>query len=160
MKRLLSVFTLFLTIKASGQILQTDDSLQVVTILNDWNKGWQIKDFKLATKGYSDSAYFTNAFGDKRIGKNQIETLLKEVFSLPFVMSGSSETVTYQIQVLDSANLIVYSSVVRRGQKMPDNSIIPDRQTSHMRVFQKNNGAWHIVGHLISDARDKQIPKH
>ena len=160
MKRFLYVFTLFLTLNASGQSLPSNDSLQVVAILDDWNKGWKNKDFKLATKGYSDSAYFTNAFGDKRIGKNQIETLLKEVFSLAFVMSGSSETVTYQFQFLNNSNLIVYSFVVRRGQKMQDNSIIPDRHTSHMRVFQKNNGAWHIVGHLISDARDKQIPKH
>jgi ketosteroid isomerase-like protein len=160
MKRLLCVFALFLILKVSGQSLPSDDSLQVISILNDWNKGWENKDFKLATNGYSDSAYFTNAFGDKRIGKNQIKTLLKEVFSLPFVMSGSSETVTYKFQVLDNSNLIVYSFVIRRGQKMPDNSIIPDRQTSHMRVFQKNNHAWHIVGHLISDARDKQVPKH
>lgn len=160
MKRLLCVFALFLLLKASGQSLLSNDSLQVVAILDNWNKGWQSKDYKLATKDYSEFAYFTNAFGDKRIGKNQIESLLKEVFSLPFVMTGSSETVTYQFQILDRSNLIVYSFVVRRGQKMPDNSTLPDRQTSHMRVFQKNNETWHIVGHLISDARDKQIPKH
>lgn len=160
MKRLLCVFALFLLLKVSGQSLPSNDSLQIVAILDNWNKGWQSKDYKLATKDYSDSAYFTNAFGDKRFGKNQIESLLKEVFSLPFVMAGSSETVTYQFQMLDKLNLVVYSSVVRRGQKLPDNSVIPDRQTSHMRVFQKNNGSWHIVGHLISDARDKQIPKH
>jgi hypothetical protein len=29
-----------------------------------------------------------------------------------------------------------------------------------MRVFQKTAGKWEIKAHLISDARDKQVPKH
>ena len=46
----------------------------------------------LGAKGYSHDAYFTNAFGDKRNGQNEVEALLKQVFSLPFVMAGHSET--------------------------------------------------------------------
>lgn len=56
--------------------------------------------------------------------------------------------------------MIVHTSVIRKGQQMPDGSVIPDRQTTHMRVFQKNDDKWEINGHLISDARDKQFSKH
>ena len=143
-----------------GQIIPAADSLKIVSILEDWNKGWQTKDFMVATKGYSDDARFTNAFGDKCMGRDQIQALLQKVFSLSFVMAGSSETVSKEFQILGSEEVVVYSFVIRKGQEMPDGSVLPDRQTSHMRVFQKIQGTWLIKGHLISDARDKQMPKH
>lgn len=145
---------------ASAQNITSQDSLQILSVINDWNKAWQTKDYVLAAKGYSEEARFTNAFGDKRIGKSEVETLLKEVFALPFVMAGSSETTNHTYQVLNSANTIIHTSVIRKGQKMPDGSVLPDRQTTHMRVFQKKGDKWEIMGHLISDARDKQMIKH
>jgi hypothetical protein len=43
---------------------------------------------------------------------------------------------------------------------MPDGAILPDRQTTHLRVFHREGNAWKIKAHLISDARDKQSSKH
>jgi hypothetical protein len=43
---------------------------------------------------------------------------------------------------------------------MPDGSVLADRQTTHLRVFQRSNNKWEIKAHLISDARDKQSTKH
>ena len=146
--------------QASAQNITPKDSVQILSVINDWNKAWQTKDYILAAKGYSEEARFTNAFGDKRIGKSEVETLLKEVFALPFVMAGSSETTNHTYQVLNSTNTIIHTSVIRKGQKMPDGSVLPDRQTTHMRVFQKKGDSWEIIGHLISDARDKQLIKH
>ncbi|GAA4431799.1 hypothetical protein GCM10023188_19710 [Pontibacter saemangeumensis] len=128
--------------------------------MEDWNKAWDVKDYVLAAKWYSRDARFTNAFGDKRNGQKEVEALLKEVFSLPFVMSGKSETTEHSYQTLSSSNVIVHTAVVRKGQKMPDGSILPDRRTTHLRVFQQENDGWEIKAHLISDARDKQSPKH
>jgi uncharacterized protein (TIGR02246 family) len=158
-------FLLYLTMfgcmsAASAQNQSSQDSLQILTIINDWNKGWQTKDFVLAAKGYSQDAYFTNAFGDKRHGQHEVEALLKEVFSLPFVMAGQSETSEHRYQVLDIATVIVHTAVIRKGQQMPDGSVLPDRRTTHMRVFKKTADQWEIKAHLISDARDKQAPKH
>ena len=161
MKRL---FIFFITLPgamiASGQNLSSQDSVQILSVINDWNRAWQTKDHVLAAKGYSHDARFTNAFGDKRNGQKEVQDLLKAVFALPFVMAGNSETTEHRYQVLNGANVIVHTSVIRKGQQTPDASALPDRQTTHMRVFQKNSDKWEIKGHLISDARDKQGPKH
>jgi ketosteroid isomerase-like protein len=129
-------------------------------MIEDWNRAWETKDYVLASKWYSSDARFTNAFGDKRNGQKDVETLLKEVFALPFVMSGKSETAEHKYQLLSNINVIVHTAVVRKGQQMPDGSVLPDRQTTHLRVFQQENKEWKIKAHLISDARDKQSTKH
>jgi uncharacterized protein (TIGR02246 family) len=147
-------------INAPCQELQLRDSTLIVSVINDWNKAWKEKDYILAAKGYSQDCRFTNAFGDKRNGRLEVQNLLKEVFALPFVMAGESETTEHLFQVLDNTNVVVHTSVIRKGQKTPDNRVIPDRQTTHMRVFQKKDDTWEIHAHLISDARDKQTPKH
>src|SRR5690606_13455453 len=147
-------------LNASGQKQSFQDSMQILTIIDNWNKAWQTKDYDLADKDYSHDAHFTNAFGDKRNGQKEVEALLKEVFSLPFVMAGHSETTEHRLQTLDTTTVIVHTDVIRKGQQMPDGSVLPDRQTTHMRVFQKTNTNWKIKAHLISDAIDKQIPKH
>ena len=151
---------LLFTLVSNAQGFSTKDSLEIHAIIEDWNKAWETKDFIIATKWYSDDAHFTNAFGDKRIGKKEVETLLKEVFTLPFVMSGKSETTDHSFQVLSNSTVIVHTAVVRKGQQMPGGSVLPDRMTTHLRVFQNNNNRWKIMAHLISDARDKQSPKH
>jgi uncharacterized protein (TIGR02246 family) len=158
-------FFIFLTVfssmlGASGQNQSSQDSIHLLSIINDWNTAWQTKNYRLAAKGYSQDARFTNAFGDKRNGQAEVEALLKEVFSLPFVMAGHSETSEHRYQVLNGTTVIVHTAVTRKGQKMPDDSVLSDRQTTHMRVFQKTAGKWEIEAHLISDARDKQVPKH
>lgn len=154
----LTVFSSMLS--ASGQNLSSQDSIQILTIIDDWNKAWQTKDYVLGAKGYSHDARFTNAFGDKRNGQKEVEALLKEVFSLPFVMAGQSETSEHRYQLLSSTAVIVHTAVIRKGQQTPDGAVLPDRQTTHMRVFEKITGKWEIKAHLISDARDKQAPKH
>lgn len=156
------IFLTFFTgiLNASGQKQSFQDSMQILSIIDNWNKAWQTKDYVLAAKDYSHDADFTNAFGDKRNGQKEVEALLKEVFSLPFVMAGHSETTEHRQQMLDNTTVIVHTAVIRKGQQMPDGSVLPDRQTTHMRVFQKTAGQWKIKAHLISDARDKQVPKH
>lgn len=160
--KLFFIFLAFFAVMldASGQKKSSQDSMQILAIIDDWNKAWQTKDYVLAAKGYSHHAHFTNAFGDKRNGQNEVEALLKEVFSLPFVMAGNSETSEHRYQVLDVTTVIVHTAVIRKGQQLPDGSVLTDRKTTHMRVFKKTAGKWEIKAHLISDARDKQIPKH
>lgn len=161
MKLLLGFISMLVfTFASDAQSFSTKDSLQIHTIIEDWNKAWDVKDYVLAAKWYSGDARFTNAFGDKRNGQKEVEALLKEVFALPFVMSGKSETAEHRYQLLSNNNVIVHTAVVRKGQQMPDGSVMPDRQTTHLRVFQRGNDKWEIKAHLISDARDKQSTKH
>jgi uncharacterized protein (TIGR02246 family) len=160
MKQLLIlVGSIMISLAVNAQNLSSKDSLHILSVIEDWNKAWQTKDYVLAAKWYDNDARFTNAFGDKRHGQKEVEALLKEVFALPFVMSGKSETTEHRWQVLNDYCVIVHTSVIRKGQQMPDGSVLPDRQTTHLRVFQRA-GEWKINAHLISDARDKQSAKH
>lgn len=154
------VFILITIFSANGQVLTSKDSLQIRSMMDDWNKAWESKDYKLASKWYSTDARFTNAFGDKRNGQKEVENLLKEVFSLPFVMSGKSEPTEHLFQTINNSVVVVHSAVIRKGQQMPDGTVMADRLTTHMRLFERVNGEWRIKAHLISDARDKVLPKH
>jgi len=161
MKHLLAFVSLCVyTFASNGQSLSSKDSLQIHAMIGDWNRAWEVKDYVLAAKWYSMDTHFTNAFGDKRNGHEAVENLLKDVFSLPFVMSGKSETAEHKYQVLSNNDVIVHTAVVRKGQQMPDGSVLKDRQTSHLRVFQRDAAGWKIKAHLISDARDKESSKH
>lgn len=161
MKRLLfSVLICVLASTSNAQTLSAKDSLQIISMIEDWNRAWEIKDHVLAAKWYSDDARFTNAFGDKRNGQKEVEALLKGVFDLPFVMAGKSEITEHRYQVMSNNLVIVHTAVTRKGQQMPDGTVLPDRMTTHLRVFQLGNSGWRIKAHLISDARDKQGFKH
>ncbi len=159
MKYFFPVFCFFSSITVFGQQMSSTDSSQIVSVINEWDQGWKIKDYTLASKGYGEDSRFTNAFGDKRVGQKAVEALLKEVFSLPFVMSGESQTAGHTFKVLRNDVIVVETLVVRLGQRLPDGSSISERMTTHLRVFNKSKNSWLIEAHLISDARDKQSGK-
>ena len=142
-----------------GQRLSKPDSIEIANKIDDWNNGWNVKDYKLATKWYSETADFTNAFGHSRTGKTDIEKFMKEVFALPFVMAGKSRVTHQKFIQLDDKIVVVVTSIERTGQKTPDNSELGVRQTTHHRVFKKGT-VWLIESHLISDARDTEPHKH
>ena len=121
MKNILAwLILLFSTFSVYGQEFASIDSVNILSVIEDWNKGWQTKNHELASRGYSLNARFTNAFGDKRNGRGEIRALLKEVFALPFVMAGNSETTEHRYQPLNNVIVVVHTSVIRKGQQMPD----------------------------------------
>ena len=153
------MFFLPLSTIVMAQRISKADSIEIVNKIDDWNKGWKVKDHKLATKWYSETAEFTNAFGHSKTGKVEIEKFMKEVFGLPFVMAGDSRVTRQKFVELDNKIVLVITSIERTGQKSPDDKELGIRQTTHHRVFRKE-GEWLVVGHLISDARDTQSNKH
>ena len=160
--RLLIILLLILisAVDSIGQSLKKKDSIIIASMIEDWNTAWKSKDHELASKWYSHDARFTNAFGDKKYGRQEINELLKTVFALPFVMSGDSETSEQNFQPAGKNLVLVHTLVSRKGQKMPDGSALAERKTTHLRIFKRNNGSWEIISHLISDARNKQSDKH
>jgi len=144
---------------AFGQSISKVDSLEIANKIDDWNKGWKVKDYELTTKWYSETAEFTNAFGHNRIGKLEIQNFMKEVFQLPFVMEGDSKVTNQKFLPLDDKIVLVITSIERTGQKTSDKKELGVRRTTHHRIF-KNDNEWLIVGHLISDARDTESNKH
>ena len=139
---------------------QTSDQAAIERAIENWNVAWKVKDPKLAAQDYSDNADWTNAFGMSRVGRVEIEKLLTEVFALPFVMAGDSETVAQDIRFIKPDLALVITRVQRKGQRNPTGQDIGQRRTSHLRVFAKTGDGWQVVSHLISDARDTQQAAH
>ncbi|WP_436517339.1 YybH family protein [Ekhidna sp. To15] len=159
MKALTFILLLGVFSQLSAQFISSEDSLQIVQQVEDWNKAWKIKDPVLAAKWYSDDADFTNAFGFSMIGKQAIEKYLTRVFNMDFVMAGDSEQTSLKLKYISEKTILVVSTISRKGQKLNDNTELGPRLTTHHRLFQ-NNGEWTIVAHLISDARSIETNKH
>lgn len=136
------------------------DQAAIEQILENWNKAWQTKNAKLAAQDYSGDADWTNAFGMKKKGQAEIEKLLTEVFSLPFVMAAQSKVVEQSIKFIKLDVAVVVTRVERVGQRTPSGEALGTRETSHLRVLMKSAGSWKIVNHLISDARDPERRVH
>jgi len=137
-----------------------DDEAAVRAAIARWDQAWATKDAALGAQDYADDAHWVNAFGMERQGRAAIGDTLKEVFALPFVMTGQSEPMIDTVRLLDDEVAIVESKVERRGQQLPSGEQLGMRRTSHLRVFQRRDGRWVIVSHLISDARDRERPAH
>jgi ketosteroid isomerase-like protein len=161
MKTLLTLLILWAGIPGLiySQSITSADSTEIAQKIEDWNTGWIEKDYEIATKWYSDQAEFTNAFGHNMVGKPEIRSLLKEVFSLPFVMAGSSRVAGQKMVPVSENVVLVITQIERLGQEMPDGTGLDTRKTTHHRLFVKE-AEWLIAGHLISDARDRDSSGH
>lgn len=135
------------------------DQAAIQAAIVRWDHAWESKDAVLAARDYAEDADWTNAFGMIRKGRSAIQATLTEVFALPFVMAGSSETVGQEIRFLGPDTALVLTRVRRAGQQLPDGQALGTRQTNHLRVFSRIEGRWQIVSHLISDARDRETGK-
>lgn len=147
--------------KGSGSISRADeDNRAIETIYQNWYTAWETKDYKLASQDYSDDAIWVNAFGMRRVGREEIEETLKFVFAMDSVMAGKSQTVQKTIRFIEPDVALVTSRVERVGQQTQAGETLATRKTSHLRVFVKSGGRWQIVSHLMSDARSKESSDH
>ena len=117
------------------------------------------KDAGLAAQDYSDDADWTNAFGMRRIGREEIQKLLEEVFQLPFVMAGSTRYEYHDFKYVEPATVLLRSRAIRTNQQLADGETEPPRRINHLRVFSKRGERWVIVSHLIADERTPGKPR-
>jgi len=161
---LLLLATLLVPVAADGQAHTTGptaaDSAALVAVLDRWYLAWETRDAALGAQDYADAAEWTNAFGMTRHGRTEIEATLREVFALPFVISGESHPTTQAIRWLRPDVALVVSRVERTDQQIPGGAPLGTRQTTHHRVFVRTGGEWRIASHLISDARNRQEAPH
>lgn len=128
----------------------------VLKTLDSWNEGWKTRDVGLAIADYADDCDFTNAFGDRFEGKDQLKEGLTFIFSLDFVMAGDSESNAYQdVTFLSDSIAMIRSQLVRKDQKTDSGEVMKDRLINHLRVLEKREGRWLIVSHLVSQAKEK-----
>ena len=150
-----------LLLASPAALAQSDeDRAAIDSALQNWLAGWDAKDVDLAVRDYSDDADWTNAFGMTRRGREDIRAQLEFVFSLDFVMAGDTVYASPEVRFLNDDVALVRTSSERAGQMSPDGESLGVRRTTHLRVFEKRDGQWLIVSHLISDARDTENPEH
>lgn len=145
------------TLDAESQV--ATDSTAIMQAVERWERAWTMQDPVLAARDYAADADWTNAFGMRRIGRASIEVLLKEVFSLPFVMAGDTEHQYHDLRFLGEGVATVRSLALREGQQLPDGTVEPTRRTNHLRVFANRGNGWVIVSHLIGDERTPGQPR-
>lgn len=128
----------------------------VLQTLESWNEGWKTKDASLAVADYSEDTDWTNAFGDRFQGREALQKGLEFIFSLDFVMAGSSAGNAYEdVTFLSPDIAMIRSQLVRSGQQTDTGETMNDRYVNHLRVLEKRDGQWVIVSHLISQAKEK-----
>lgn len=158
-KVLLSVVLLASPVRLEAQHLTASDSAAIFTAMERWEEGWRVKDAGWASEVYSSQADWTNAFGMRRIGRPAIHELLSGVFALPFVMAGDTEYEYHDLTSLSANVALLRSRAIRTGQELPGGTVEAPRRTNHLRVFEKRDGAWSIVSHLIGDERIPGEPR-
>ena len=151
----------FILLASTAASAQTSaDRAAITAAIDRWDRAWQMKDPELATADYAANAHWVNAFGQRASSRSEVQRTLREVFALPFVVAGASRTVGHEVRFLTRDIATVATRVERLGQQTPDRRELGPRDTSHLRVFQRQGGRWRITSHLISDARDRQAAAH
>ncbi len=132
------------------------ESEKIIRTIDNWNKGWDKKDVELAISNYSEDTDWTNAFGDRMHSKSELRELLKEIFTMDFVMEGTDNYQNDDVQFLTDDFALLRSTNIRKGQKWSDGTLMNDRYINHLRVYKKINNEWKIISHMISQANEKK----
>lgn len=160
MRLLLTLIAMLAWLPAAASAQGSGDYQSVIAAIDRWDRAWEVKDAALGSQDYADDALWVNAFGMRRTGRAAIRATLAEVFALPFVAAGNSDTVDHDVRFPGEDVALVATRVERRGQRSPGGEELGVRHTSHLRVFERREGRWLIVSHLISDARDREGARH
>ena len=101
---------------------------------------------------------WTNAFGDRFQDRDSLQKGLKFIFSLDFVVAGTSGQNEFEdVTFLTPDIALLRSKLVRTGQKTSTGKAMPDRHVHHLRVLKRQEGKWQIVSHLISQSHPKGL---
>ena len=126
----------------SKPVESSSDINEIEQIINDYDNGWESKNIEMVLQGYSDNIDWTNAFGDRTQGKEELRELLNTIFSLDFVMAGKNNYQDPDITFPNEGIALARSTNIRTGQKWPDGRPMDDRIINHLRVFKKVDGKY------------------
>lgn len=160
MNSFITATLLVLAMCATSYGQTADDIKAVKKTLDSWNEGWAKKNVALAIQDYAVDVDWTNAFGDRFEGREKLKRGLEFIFSLDFVMAGTSGKNEFEdVRFLSKDIALLRSKLVRKGQKSAQGKILPDRHINHLRVLKRIDGKWKITSHLISQAQPKTLKK-
>ncbi|MEL7269824.1 MAG: hypothetical protein AAGL34_09630 [Bacteroidota bacterium] len=133
----------------------SEDKKKILQAIENGLLGWEQKNVELATKDYAEKTDWTNAFGDRYQSREELKEFFGFLFKLSTVMAGKTEHINHDITFLSSDIALVRSKSKRVGQKLEDGTPHGDRNITHLRVFEKQDGTWRIVSHLIAQQLDE-----
>ncbi len=156
-KQLFFSLLLINALSSLAQNNQESDRQAINQAIENWDKAWETKDIDLALLDYSNNIDWTNAFGARVHDKAELKALLGKIFAMDFVMAGVNNYGPPDIDFLSNRIATAYSLNIRKNQKWPDGTTMPDRRIAHLRVFQKIDGKWLITHHMISQAHEREL---
>lgn len=99
-----------------------------------------------------------NAFGGKRKGRAEIREFLAKCFQTIEHREVRTEISNLRIRFVRPDVAVVMNEFERKGQKCSNGEPMHDRSGTQQRVFEKTNGKWKIVSHLIQDRTGHDLP--
>ena len=156
MKTIVLVLAIAFVLPNTAYSQSSEDTAAVLAVFESWNEGWAEADAIRAVQDYAEDTDWTNAFGDRILGRDALRKKLQHIFNLDFVMAGDSGGNEYaDVTFLSPDVALIRSKLVRAGQQTSTGTTMPDRHINHLRVLRRQGGKWQIVSHLISQAKEK-----
>ncbi len=132
------------------------DTSSILKAVEHWETGWNEGNIAQMTADYAREVDWTNAFGDRVIGRDSLKSFLRLFMSFGFVRAGQSENISNDLSFIHPEIALLRSTSLVSGQLHSNGEPMGDRHLHHLRVFEKRNDRWKIVSHLISQEQGKK----
>jgi uncharacterized protein (TIGR02246 family) len=136
-----------------------EDKAAVTAVIERNVTGFRDFDAQRVSSTYAENADWTNAFGVRQRGREQIRSYLTRLFETPQFRTrapgGGSTELTIKLVRPDVAVAHRITEIV--GQKGPNNEDLPPRKIHRLLVLTKNTGEWLIESELVMDARQDRL---
>jgi uncharacterized protein (TIGR02246 family) len=136
-----------------------EDRRAVEAVVENWMNAWERGDPDLAVRDYAEETDWTNVFGVTCTSRDQLRTVLGDIFAQPNAMAGRDTLVGQDVRFIRPDVALVKTRVERHGQLLADGEPMGTRYTTHLRVLVRGEQGWRIVSHLISDSRAQGWPR-
>ena len=135
-----------------------DDRRALEAVIENWMNAWERRDPDLAVRDYAEEMDWTNVFGVNCSSRDQLRTVLTDIFAQPNAMAGRDTLVGQDIRFIRPDVALAKTRVERHGQLLSTGEPMGTRYTTHLRVLVRGDEGWRIVSHLISDSRAEGWP--
>lgn len=143
-----------------GERMRIEDRRAIEAAVENWMNAWERGDPDLAVRDYAEEMDWTNVFGVTCTRRDELRSVLADMFSQPHVTAGRDVLIGQDIRLIQPGVAMAKTRVERHGQLLPTGEPMGTRYTTHLRVFVRGVEGWKIVSHLISDSRGEGWPEH
>ena len=128
---------------ASGQSSASDDTA-IRSVIVEMTEGFNRHDAKAATSMYTADADFVSVRGDASVGREQVEKGLAAVLTTR-AKDAVLKTLNVRVRFLTPDIAVAHVTNELSGLVSPDGRTLPAHNEISIRVFVKEQGAWHVA---------------